>query len=131
MKWFQLAFSKYAQFHGRSRRKEYWYFALFAVIFNIVLTVLDLVLGTYHEEFGIGILSGLYSLAILVPGIAVSVRRLHDTGRTGWWYLLLLLPVIGAIVLLIFFVQDSEPGTNAYGPNPKTGVADLEDHLVP
>ncbi len=130
MNWFKLALSKYAQFHGRSRRKEYWYFVLFVVIISIIATIIDMVLGTYNEEYGVGILSGLFSLFILVPGIAVAIRRLHDTGRSGWWYLLALLPVIGAIVLLIFFVQDSEQGTNKYGPNPKSMEADLEDHLV-
>lgn len=130
MNWFQLALKKYAQFHGRSRRKEFWYFVLFNILINIVLTIVDMTVGTYYDTYGIGILSGLFALFILIPGIAVSIRRLHDTGRSGWWLLLGLIPLIGGIVLIVFYAKDSEPGTNQYGPNPKSMETDLEDHLV-
>lgn len=67
-------------------------------------------------------LSGLFSLALFIPSLAVAVRRLHDIGRSGWWLLIGLIPLVGAFVLLVFAVQDSQPGSNAYGPNPKTGT---------
>ena len=104
--------SKYATFSGRARRSEYWWFTLFTVIVYTITSIIDAVIGT-------SIVTALVSLALLLPGLGVTVRRLHDTGRTGWWVLIALVPLAGAIVLLVFEVQDSEPGTNAYGPSPK------------
>jgi uncharacterized membrane protein YhaH (DUF805 family) len=121
MNWYLQALKKYADFSGRARRREYWFFVLFNIIISIVLTVCDVVLGTYNAAASIGILTGIYTLAVLIPGIAVSVRRLHDTGRSGWWLLIVLVPLIGWIVLLIFMLIDSQPGQNAYGPSPKGG----------
>jgi len=121
MNWYLQALKKYADFSGRARRKEYWFFVLFNIIISVVLTVCDVFLGTYSAAASIGILTGIYTLAVLIPGIAVSVRRLHDTGRSGWWLLIVLVPLIGALVLLIFMFIDSQPGQNAYGPSPKTG----------
>lgn len=72
---------------------------------------------------GVGVLGGLYTLAVLIPSLAVSVRRLHDTNRSGWWLLLLLIPLIGALVILIFTVQDGTPGENTYGADPKESTA--------
>ena len=118
MSWYIEALKKYAVFEGRSRRKEYWYFVLFNVIISIVLSLIDALIGTSSSSGG-GVLSGIYGLAVLIPTIAVSVRRLHDIDRTGWWVLIGLVPLIGFIVLLIFYVQDSTPGSNRYGPNPK------------
>ena len=92
-------------------------FVLFNTIIAIVLGVVEGVLG------GPGIVGILYGLAVLIPGLAVAVRRLHDTDRSGWWMLIVLVPVIGAIVLLIFMVQDSKPGQNQYGANPKVVTA--------
>ena len=123
MNWYFQALKKYAVFNGRSRRKEYWYFVLFNTIISIVLAVIDVVTGSFSPETGIGLLRGIYTLAVLIPGIAVAVRRLHDTGRSGWWLLIGLIPIIGAIVLLVFMVQDSNPGQNQYGPNPKEVTA--------
>ena len=123
MNWYLTVLKKYAVFSGRARRKEYWFFVLFNVIIAIVLSVIDGVAGTMSADTGFGLLSGLYSLAVLIPGIAVAVRRLHDRGRSGWWLLIAFIPLIGAIVLLVFFVQDSEAGDNDYGPNPKAGEA--------
>lgn len=120
MSWYLDVLKKYAVFGGRSRRKEYWYFVLFNVIVGIVLSVIDSVLGTPGAEGGGGLLSGIYGLAVLIPSIAVTIRRLHDTGRSGWWILIYLIPVIGFLVLLFFNVQDSQPGDNQFGPNPKT-----------
>jgi uncharacterized membrane protein YhaH (DUF805 family) len=123
MNWYIEALKKYAVFSGRARRKEYWFFVLFNVIFSFVLGFIDGMMGNVHMESGMGLLGGVYSLLLLIPGIAVSVRRLHDTNRTGWWVLLGLIPIIGALVLLIFMIQDSTPGENNYGQNPKDAIA--------
>lgn len=109
---------KYAVFSGRARRKEYWYFFLFNFIVEFVLSFIDGFTGTFSKSIGMGLLGGIYTLAVLLPGIAVSVRRLHDTNRSGWWLLIALIPIIGAIVLLVFMVQGSQKGENRYGPNP-------------
>ena len=120
MKWFLEALTKkYATFEGRARRSEYWYFVLFYVLVIFVLVIVDGVTGTLNEEAGIGLLSGLFMLATILPSLAVLVRRLHDTDRSGWWALLNLIPFIGALVLLVFTVLDSQPGANRFGPNPK------------
>lgn len=123
MNWYLEVLKKYAVFSGRARRKEYWFFVLFNIIISIVLGVIDGVTGSFSPEAGMGLLGGIYTLAVLIPGIAVSVRRLHDTERSGWWLLIALVPLIGAIVLLVFMVQDSKPGQNQYGANPKEATA--------
>lgn len=112
MNWYLEVLKKYAVFQGRARRTEYWMFILVNFLIAIGLGVIDSVLS-------LGFLSGLYSLAMLIPSIAVGVRRFHDIGKSGWWILLGLIPLLGLIALIIFFVQDSQPGDNAYGPNPK------------
>jgi uncharacterized membrane protein YhaH (DUF805 family) len=84
MTWYLEVLKKYAVFKGRARRKEYWYFVLFNTLITIVLGIIDGVTGLVSAEAGIGLLSGLYTLAVLIPSIAVSVRRLHDTNRSGW-----------------------------------------------
>lgn len=119
MNWYLSVLRQYAVFKGRARRKEYWFFNLFNVIVSLTLTVVDYQTGSLYPELGIGLLSGIYSLAVLIPSLAVTVRRLHDTDRSGWWILIGLIPVIGAIVLLVFMLLDSKPGDNQYGPNPK------------
>lgn len=119
MDWFLQAMKKYATFEGRSRRKEYWYFVLFYCLLIIGLSIVDGFAGTFEEEAGIGLFSGLFVLGTFLPTIAVLVRRLHDTNRSGWWVLINFVPVLGAIVLLVFTVQDSQPGGNRFGPNPK------------
>ncbi len=85
MNWYIEVLKKYAVFKGRARRKEFWFFVLFNMIISLVLLAIDLLIGTYSTKFEIGILNGIYLLAVLIPGIAVTVRRLHDVGRTGWW----------------------------------------------
>ncbi len=117
MNWYLEVIQKYAVFDGRARRKEYWMFILFHIIIVIVISIIE---GAFGSP---GVLSTLYGLAVLLPGIGVSIRRLHDTGRTGWWMLIGLIPILGAIVLLVFMVQDGEPGENQYGPNPKEVMA--------
>ena len=122
MNWYLEVLKKYAVFSGRARRKEYWYFVLFNTLISIVLGIIDGATGSFSPEAGMGLLGGIYTLAVLIPGIAVSVRRLHDTGRSGWWLLIVLVPLIGAIVLLVFMVQNSQTDENQYGNNPKTAT---------
>jgi uncharacterized membrane protein YhaH (DUF805 family) len=119
MDWFLAALKKYAVFEGRARRRELWFFFLFVLIIEVVLNIVDRFTGTYSAEYGSGLLCGLFMLAVLIPSLAVGARRLHDTGRSGWWLLIGLVPLVGAIVLIVFYVMDSQPGTNQYGPNPK------------
>jgi uncharacterized membrane protein YhaH (DUF805 family) len=121
--WYLQVLKKYAVFSGRARRKEYWFFFLFNIIIAIVLGVIDGMIGGFSREAGVGVLGGLYSLAVLIPGIAVAVRRLHDTDRSGWWLLIAFIPLVGAIVLIVFLVLDSSPGANRFGPNPKEATA--------
>jgi len=118
MNWYIEVLKKYAVFQGRARRKEYWMFTLFNVLIAMGLAFIDVFAGLANED-GVGALSTIYSLAVLLPGLGVAVRRLHDIGRSGWWLLIALVPVVGAVVLLVFAVLDSEPGSNEYGPNPK------------
>ena len=123
MSWFLAALKKYATFGGRACRSEYWCFFLFYVAIALVLGVVDGAFGFLDGRQGMGPLAGLFVLAMLLPSLAVSARRLHDIGRSGWWLLLSLLPLVGAVVLLLFALRDSDPGDNAYGPNPKAVVA--------
>ncbi|WP_416952616.1 DUF805 domain-containing protein [Nocardioides sp. T5] len=116
--------SKYVDFSGRARRSEYWYFALFSFLVNLAATLVDNVLGTdYDRATSGGLIQTVASLALFLPSLAVGIRRLHDTDRSGWWILIGLIPIIGWILLIVWFCTDSKPD-NAYGPNPKTsGVA--------
>lgn len=114
----RTALSKYVVFSGRARRSEYWWFILFVVLVSVVAGVIDTALGTTTQA-GTGLLGGLAALALLLPQLAVGVRRLHDTGRSGWWLLIAFVPLIGTIVLIVFFVQDSQPQPNQHGPSPK------------
>ena len=115
----KTCFQKYVTFKGRARRSEYWWFCLLNFIAGIVTVVLDYQMGTINIELGLGALSGLYTLIVFLPGLAVSVRRLHDTGHSGWYYLLTFIPILGALFLLYFFVSDSAPEENRYGKSPK------------
>ena len=121
MNWYVDVLKKYAVFEGRARRQEYWMFFLFNVIIGFVLGLVDGFAGLTIGESGAGMLGSIYSLAVLCPGIAVAIRRLHDTGRSGFWLLITFVPCIGVIVLLVFLIQDSEPNANQHGPNPKGG----------
>ena len=107
---------KYAVFSGRSRRAEFWWFALINWIIAVVLQLVDNAVGTG------GILGGLYGLAVLLPSMGVGIRRLHDTDRSGWWLLLIFIPIIGWIALIYFYAQDSQVDPNQYGPSPKYGM---------
>ena len=123
MNWYLHVLKNYATFSGRARRKEYWMFFLFNVLISLGLGVLDVVAGTYSVEYETGFFSGLYSLLVLIPGMAVGVRRLHDTNRSGWWILISLIPIIGVLVLFVFTCLDSQPGTNRFGVNPKEAAS--------
>lgn len=103
----KTCFQKYVTFKGRARRSEYWWFCLLNCIVSIVTLVLDYQMDTINIELGLGALSGLYTLIVFLPGLAVSVRRLHDTGHSGWLYLLIIIPILGSLFLLYFFVSDS------------------------
>ncbi|MEC1475621.1 DUF805 domain-containing protein [Bacillus haynesii] len=121
MKWYVKAIKNYAGFTGRARRKEFWLFCLFSymvlVIYGFFKAILHL--PEYEIETYLGMV---YLLAILVPCLAVTLRRLHDTGKSGYWICIGLIPLIGQFILLIMLCQDSEKGENQYGPNPKTAI---------
>lgn len=113
MNWYIKVLKQYADFNGRARRQEYWMFVLFNIIISMVATALDAAVGSW------GAITGLYGLVVLIPSLAVGVRRLHDTGKSGWMLLVAFIPVIGAIWLIILLATDSTPGNNQYGENPK------------
>jgi|TARA_B100002003_G_C14091233_1_gene524899 uncharacterized membrane protein YhaH (DUF805 family) len=110
MDWYLQVLRKYAVFSGRARRKEYWMFVLVHIIISIVIFII----GSFAY--------GLYGLAIIIPAFAVAIRRLHDTGRSGWWLLVNCVPIIGWTILFIWLVKDSDEGENQYGPNPKEAL---------
>ncbi len=118
MKWYFAVLAKYAVLNGRASRTEYWMFTLFSVIIVFVLAAINVSAGIFPETEQ-PVLVSLYGLATVIPSTAVTVRRLHDTGRSVWWMLIGMIPVIGIIILLVWTVQDSHPGENKYGPNPK------------
>ena len=123
MNWYLKVLKNYAVFSGRARRKEYWMFALFQLIFALAAMAVDNIIGTTFKigEQGIpyGYVYMIYTLALFIPALAVAVRRLHDVGKSGWFLLICLIPIIGVIWLLVLLVTDSKPGDNEYGPNPK------------
>lgn len=116
--WYFEAVKKYAVFNGRARRKEYWMFALFFLIFIIVAAIIDVALGTTTED-GAGILVTIYILAMILPSLSVSVRRLHDLGKSGWFYLINFIPFIGAIWFLVLMCTEGNRGNNNFGADPK------------
>ncbi len=115
MNWFMVALQKYAVFSGRAQRAEYWYFLLFYFLISIGVTILDLRLGVSWMALP----TIIFTLAMAVPSLAVSARRLHDTDRSGWWVLIAFIPVIGTIVLLVLAALEGTQGENRFGPNPK------------
>jgi len=117
MNWYLKVLKQYAVFSGRARRMEYWMFFLFNIVAAIVLGIVDGVADTR------GALGAIYMLAVLIPGLAVSIRRLHDTNRGGLWILISLVPLVGGIILLVFMVQEGTRGDNQFGPDPKSALA--------
>jgi uncharacterized membrane protein YhaH (DUF805 family) len=122
MEWATLPLKRYAEFTGRSRRKEYWMFVLLSIGIYIIASVLDgiaglngMIVGTY------GPITALVALGLLVPTLAVSIRRLHDSDRSGWWLLLGLVPLVGEIIVLVLMVLEGTRGANRFGADPKAG----------
>ena len=124
MDWYLMVWRKYAEFDGRSRRKEYWMFVLFNMIVALVLYVPALIAVAQGSSLStiFFALYFIYVLAALVPGWAVGARRLHDTGKSGWWWLIAFVPFVGVIILIVFWATDGQPGDNQYGPNPKSSA---------
>lgn len=120
MNWFLAAVKKYAVFSGRARRAEYWYFALFYLLLYIALLIVDVLTGTFDLMTGYGLCSGVFALAMLVPSLALAVRRLHDIDRSGWWLLIGLIPLVGIIVIMVFTTMAGTRGENRFGPDPLT-----------
>ena len=123
MNWYIQVLKKYAVFSGRARRKEYWMFVLFNIIFAVLAIILDNILGTSFQGAGYGLFYLLYGLAVIIPSIAVGVRRLHDTDRSGWWLLICLIPIIGGIWLIVLLATAGTAGENKYGADPKAAAA--------
>lgn len=120
MNWFiEVVTKRYADFNGRARRQEYWMFVLFYILIYIALFIIESIVGSF------GILVLVFSLGLLVPSIAVTIRRLHDTERSGWWILIAFVPLVGGIVLLVFMCLDGTSGPNKFGPDPKGGASGL------
>lgn len=122
MQWYLEVLRKYAVFSGRARRMEYWMFVLVNFLIGVALGLIEGLLGIAPDTDE-SVLGLIYSLAVAIPTLAVGVRRLHDTGRSGWWLLIAFVPLIGALVLLVFFAIEGDSGTNEYGPDPKEAPA--------
>jgi uncharacterized membrane protein YhaH (DUF805 family) len=126
MEWMILPYKRYFDFAGRSQRKEYWMFVLFSLLVSLLID--GTMGGTYSFLLGLrhtpastpaSLLGGLFSVGSLIPALAVAVRRLHDTDRSGWWILIALIPVVGTLVYLYFLIKDGTPGPNRFGEDPK------------
>lgn len=113
MQWYLNVLENYGNFEGRARRKEYWMFALINAITILVLGLLG------QASKVIEVILFIYDLALIIPNLAVTARRLHDTGRSGWWQLISMIPLVGSIILIVFLCQDSGNGPNRFGPSPK------------
>ena len=120
MNYFIYCLKNYFNFSGRATRSEFWYFTLFWLLFGMLIMLIEYMLGIGNVK-ETGILSLIFDLALVFPSLAVSTRRLHDTNRSGWWNLIMLVPIIGIIVLIVFYCQDSKED-NKYGVNPKKTI---------
>ena len=118
MNYYFAAFKKYGVFKGRATRSEYWYFTLFNIIAVGLFGLIDQLMGNFNFDAGYGPLSAIYTLAMILPGLGVSIRRLHDTGRSGWWFVITAIPLLGLLIFLYFALQDSDPNPNRYGLSP-------------
>ena len=119
MNYYSICLSKFADFSGRARRREYWTFALVNCLIALLLLILGLAFG--EDSPASNILVTIFYLIMLVPNLSVSVRRLHDIGKSGWWLFIGLVPLVGSLLLLVWSFMDSEEGENQYGENPKGG----------
>ncbi len=125
----KACFSKFATFSGRAQRSEFWWFVLFVWAMSIVLSIVDSTLfgtvvrtgNSFYASTNTPIFSGIFSLVVVLPNLAVSVRRLHDTDRSGWWLLIGLIPLVGLIVLIVFFASKGTDGNNRFGSDPLGG----------
>jgi len=115
----KLGFQRYVDCKGRSTRAEYWWWALFTSAVALILIPIDIISGTHSLLWGMGLLGGLFSLATIIPSLAVGVRRLHDINRTGWWMLLWLVPEIGWVVLIVWAIERGNKGLSKYGSDPR------------
>jgi len=131
MDWYFAVLKNYAGFSGRARRKEYWLFFLFNLVVVLGLSFVDVISGLYSKELGAGLFGGAYSLLVLVPSVAVSVRRLHDTNRSAWWLLLAVVPLVGPLALIVIYCLDGTPGGNDYGPDPKAPAPEAPAYMAP
>jgi len=122
MNWYLLALKKYATFKGRSNPAEFWFYQLFVFLITLGLLILDIILGSYNEQSDLGLLSGLFSLAMIIPTLSVGVRRLHDINKSGWLYLMILIPLIGIILLIIWWAKNGDQEDNKYGVNPLKNI---------
>jgi uncharacterized membrane protein YhaH (DUF805 family) len=109
-------FDHYTTFSGRASRPAYWWWFLFSILVGIAANIIDAIIGSF------GVISGLASLALLLPGLSVSIRRFHDINRSGWWILIFLVPIVGFILWLVWFTREGDQGENQYGPPPVAGV---------
>lgn len=123
MNWYLTVLKRYTVFNGRAGRPEYWYFLLFNVIASIALAILDNVLGLVPKGTNVGVLGAIYSLAVILPGIAVAIRRMHDINRSGWWVLISAIPIVGWIIFIIWAARESDAGPNQYGQGPEPALA--------
>ena len=120
IEWYKkVVFENYANFSGRARRSEYWWFILANMILAVVAMVIDNVAGITFGQIPYGPVYVLYALAVFLPGLAVTVRRLHDVGKSGWFYFIVLIPIVGAIWLLVLLFTEGAQEENQYGANPK------------
>jgi len=119
--WAMRPLKKYTDFSGRAPRAEYWWFYLLTVVAYLIALILDSLIGTGAAFASTGIIMLLVILGLLIPALAAGVRRLHDTDRSGWWLLIAFIPLVGAIVLLVFFVFEGTKGDNRFGPDPYAG----------
>lgn len=130
MNWYLKVLKQYTDFSGRARRKEYWMYTLFNLIFLFCAAIIDTLLGTSFDMNGVSVGYGyvymLYSLFVFIPGLAVAVRRLHDVGKSGWFMFIVLIPLVGVIWLFVLTLTDSDAGSNKWGPNPKTGDDEID-----
>ena len=123
MNWYFKALRKYAVFTGRAQRREFWTFFFVNLFIIFALRGIDILLGTWNRDDRVGLISLIFEFAILIPALAVTIRRLHDTNRSGWWCLIHFIPLIGWIPFYMFMGEDSQPSENQYGPNPKPELA--------
>jgi uncharacterized membrane protein YhaH (DUF805 family) len=128
MKWYLKVLKQYTDFNGRARRTEYWMYLLFNIIFLFAAAILDNILGLkFSPEIPYGFIYIIYALAVFIPGLAVTVRRLHDVDKSGWFVLIAFIPLVGAIWLLILYCTEGIPGTNQYGVNPKENFNEINE----